>query len=56
MLRHNFWPLDEEGKPVVDPNLMRPGKGGEKTGGHKMDMTLDDRGVPLSVRSGLRTI
>ncbi|KAF8608453.1 hypothetical protein BDV93DRAFT_519490 [Ceratobasidium sp. AG-I] len=47
MLRHNLWPLDEEGKPILDVNLMKVGNGGEKPAGHKMDMTLDDRGVPL---------
>ncbi|KAG8691939.1 hypothetical protein FRC08_010052 [Ceratobasidium sp. 394] len=49
LFKHNFWPLDEEGRPVIDPKLVRPGEGGEKTSGHLTDLTLDDRGVPLPV-------
>ncbi|KAH7334971.1 hypothetical protein B0J17DRAFT_720504 [Rhizoctonia solani] len=46
MFRHNFWPLDESGKPIVDPREMR--NGADLPGGHRMDMTLDDRGVPIA--------
>jgi hypothetical protein len=52
MFKHNFWPLDEAGLPIVDPKLMRPGEGGEKTIAHAMDLTLDDRGVPVAVLGG----
>ncbi|KAJ1306259.1 hypothetical protein OPQ81_010963 [Rhizoctonia solani] len=47
IFRHNFWPLDEDGKPIVDPREMR--NGADLPGGHRMDLTLDDRGVPLGV-------
>ncbi|CCO37128.1 hypothetical protein BN14_11279 [Rhizoctonia solani AG-1 IB] len=47
VFRHNFWPLDESGKPIVDPREMR--SGADMTGGHRMDSTLDDRGVPLGL-------
>ncbi|CEL63529.1 hypothetical protein RSOLAG1IB_12684 [Rhizoctonia solani AG-1 IB] len=47
VFRHNFWPLDESGKPIVDPREMR--NGADMTGGHRMDSTLDDRGVPLGL-------
>ncbi|CAE6487788.1 unnamed protein product [Rhizoctonia solani] len=46
MFRHNFWPLDKQGKPIVDPREMR--NGADLPGGHRMDLTLDDRGVPLA--------
>ncbi|QRV84318.1 FAD-binding domain protein [Ceratobasidium sp. AG-Ba] len=42
-LKHNFWPLDEDGMPIVDPKLMKE----NKTGLHATDLTLDDRGVPV---------
>jgi hypothetical protein len=47
MFKHNFWPLDDFGRPVVDPREMRTGA--DRTSGHPMDMTLDDRGVPVVV-------
>ncbi|KAL5638537.1 hypothetical protein ACGC1H_005271 [Rhizoctonia solani] len=47
MFRHNFWPLDEDGKPIVDPKEMR--SGADLPGGHRMDSTLDERGVPLGL-------
>ncbi|KAG8688945.1 hypothetical protein FRC11_004457 [Ceratobasidium sp. 423] len=47
IFRHNFWPLDGDGKPIVDPREMR--NGADLPGGHRMDLTLDDRGVPLGV-------
>ncbi|CAE6410755.1 unnamed protein product [Rhizoctonia solani] len=45
VFKHNFWPLDESGKPLLDPREMR--SGADMTGGHFMDLTLDERGVPL---------
>ncbi|CUA67124.1 Titin [Rhizoctonia solani] len=45
IFRHNFWPLDEHGKPIVDPKEMR--SGADLPGGHRMDSTLDERGVPI---------